>query len=211
MLGWVQGGHFVHLCEAWGPGRCLLHSANCWGRLSSATLYCASSQVDLAELEPRLQRIGCKIVDFGNACWTHHHFSEDIQTRPYRSPEVGPQPRRSCPAAQHSSEWVAGALRLTIAGIPNLTIPAEVAERLLTYGVHASSLPLRLPTQVILGASYSDSADMWSLACMVFELVTGDYLFHPLGDGERDKDVQQLAQVGAKRAAALGWGVRRRI
>lgn len=45
-------------------------------------------QIDLSEVEPRLQRIGCKIVDFGNACWTHHHFSEDIQTRPYRSPEV---------------------------------------------------------------------------------------------------------------------------
>lgn len=37
---------------------------------------------------------------------------------------------------------------------------------------------------------------MWSLACMVFELVTGDYLFHPLGEGERDKDMQQLTQVG---------------
>lgn len=32
---------------------------------------------------------------------------------------------------------------------------------------------------------------------MVFELVTGDYLFHPLGNGERDKDVQQLAQARA--------------
>ena len=28
------------------------------------------------------------IVDLGNACWTHKHFSEDIQTRQYRSPEV---------------------------------------------------------------------------------------------------------------------------
>lgn len=33
---------------------------------------------------------------------------------------------------------------------------------------------------------------------MVFELVTGDYLFHPLGNGERDKDVQQLAQMVAR-------------
>lgn len=29
-----------------------------------------------------------KIVDFGNACWTHKHFSSDIQTRQYRSPET---------------------------------------------------------------------------------------------------------------------------
>jgi len=33
--------------------------------------------------------------------------------------------------------------------------------------------------QVILGATYDTSADMWSLACMVFELVTGDLLFDP--------------------------------
>jgi hypothetical protein len=46
-------------------------------------------QVDIKELEPRLLTMGCKVVDFGNACWTHTHFSEDIQTRPYRAPEVG--------------------------------------------------------------------------------------------------------------------------
>ena len=36
----------------------------------------------------RLGGIDCKIVDFGNACWTHKHFTDDIQTRQYRSPEV---------------------------------------------------------------------------------------------------------------------------
>lgn len=45
-------------------------------------------QVDLAQLEPRLLAMGCKVVDFGNACWTHEHYTEDIQTRPYRAPEV---------------------------------------------------------------------------------------------------------------------------
>jgi serine/threonine-protein kinase SRPK3 len=29
-----------------------------------------------------------KIADLGNACWVNHHFTEDIQTRQYRSPEV---------------------------------------------------------------------------------------------------------------------------
>ncbi len=47
-----------------------------------------SSPVDLKELELRLGGIDCKIVDFGNACWTHKHFTDDIQTRQYRSPEV---------------------------------------------------------------------------------------------------------------------------
>ncbi len=29
-----------------------------------------------------------KIADLGNACRTYHHFTEDIQTRQYRSLEV---------------------------------------------------------------------------------------------------------------------------
>jgi serine/threonine-protein kinase SRPK3 len=29
-----------------------------------------------------------KISDFGNSCWTFKQFTEDIQTREYRSPEV---------------------------------------------------------------------------------------------------------------------------
>lgn len=58
----------------------------------------------------------CKLVDFGNACWTHKQFTTDIQTRQYRSPEV------------------------------------------------------------ILGAKYSTPCDIWSLACMVFEMVTGESL-----------------------------------
>lgn len=32
--------------------------------------------------------ISVKIADLGNACWTNHHFTDDIQTRQYRSPEV---------------------------------------------------------------------------------------------------------------------------
>jgi len=60
-----------------------------------------------------------KIADFGNACWVEKHFTDDVQTRQYRSPEV------------------------------------------------------------MIGAGYDTSADLWSLACMVFELITGDFLFDP--------------------------------
>ena len=76
-----------------------------------------------------------KIADLGNACWTDKHFSEDIQTRQYRSPEV------------------------------------------------------------LIGAGYDTSADIWSLACMVFELVTGDYLFDPKGSDEYPRDEDHLALI----------------
>ncbi|CAN7981368.1 unnamed protein product, partial [Ixodes pacificus] len=32
--------------------------------------------------------ISVKVADVGNACWVHHHFTEDIQTRQYRCLEV---------------------------------------------------------------------------------------------------------------------------
>jgi serine/threonine protein kinase len=32
---------------------------------------------------------------------------------------------------------------------------------------------------VVLGAGYGPSADLWSLACTLFELLTGEYLFDP--------------------------------
>ena len=40
-----------------------------------------------------------KIVDLGNACWIDRHFSEDIQTRQYRCPEVR-EPSRVQPSSR---------------------------------------------------------------------------------------------------------------
>jgi hypothetical protein len=34
------------------------------------------------------ENVNVKVVDLGNACWFNHHFSTEIQTRQYRSPEV---------------------------------------------------------------------------------------------------------------------------
>uniref|UniRef100_A0A7N0VD63 non-specific serine/threonine protein kinase n=1 Tax=Kalanchoe fedtschenkoi TaxID=63787 RepID=A0A7N0VD63_KALFE len=75
----------------------------------------------------------CKLVDFGNACWTHKQFTNDIQTRQYRCPEV------------------------------------------------------------LLGSKYSTSADMWSFACICFELATGDVLFDPHSGENYDRDEDHLA------------------
>ena len=40
------------------------------------------------EKEDGIDIISVKIADLGNACWVGHHFTNDIQTRQYRSPEV---------------------------------------------------------------------------------------------------------------------------
>lgn len=85
--------------------------------------------------EAAFDTISVKIADLGNACWTGHHFTNDIQTRQYRSPEV------------------------------------------------------------ILGAKWGASTDVWSMAAMVFELITGDYLFDPQSGTKYGKDDDHIAQI----------------
>jgi serine/threonine protein kinase len=64
-------------------------------------------------------RLFFKVVDMGNACFTNKHFTDDIQTREYRSPEV------------------------------------------------------------LLGHEYGCNTDIFSLACVIFELLTNNFLFKP--------------------------------
>ncbi|KAM7414955.1 hypothetical protein PAMA_019666 [Pampus argenteus] len=87
-------------------------------------------------LDPRnAESIRVKIADLGNACWVHKHFTEDIQTRQYRSIEV------------------------------------------------------------LIGAGYSTPADIWSTACMAFELATGDYLFEPHSGEDYSRDEDHIALI----------------
>lgn len=51
-------------------------------------MYKEEGEKKLVSLTDELASVRVVIVDLGNACWTHKHFSEDIQTRQYRSPEV---------------------------------------------------------------------------------------------------------------------------
>lgn len=47
--------------------------------------------------------------------------------------------------------------------------------------------------EVILGHSYDTSVDIWSAACIVFELLTGDFLFTPKSGRKYDKNEDHIA------------------
>jgi serine/threonine protein kinase len=82
-------------------------------------------------------RYSFKVVDLGNACWIHKHFTDDVQTRQYRSPEV------------------------------------------------------------ILGARWGPKIDVWSIGCIAWELLTGDFLFDPKNSTNKgyEKDDDHLALI----------------
>ena len=48
--------------------------------------------------------------------------------------------------------------------------------------------------EVILGINYNETVDIWSLACIVFELATGEYLFNPIVGENFSKDDDHLAK-----------------
>ena len=45
---------------------------------------------------------------------------------------------------------------------------------------------------MILGAPYCTSADLWSAACLIFELATGDLLFDPHAGDNYERDEGKL-------------------
>lgn len=101
-------------------------------------LFSAFSTKLVLDKGPKLEKgFKVKIADLGNACWEHHHFATEIQTRQYRGPEV------------------------------------------------------------LTGSKYNLTADMWSVACMTFEMLTGELLFNPRKDGNDTfgKNDDHLAQM----------------
>jgi len=43
--------------------------------------------------------------------------------------------------------------------------------------------------------TYGTSADIWSNACMIFEMLTGEFLFEPRKGPDYTKDDDHLAQI----------------
>lgn len=56
------------------------------------------------------------------------------------------------------------------------------------------TLQYRCP-EVLLGAEYGTSADMWSLGCIIFELMTGELLFDPKPGKSWDREEDHLAMM----------------
>lgn len=48
---------------------------------------------------------------------------------------------------------------------------------------------------MLLGIDYDTSADLWSFACMIFELITGDFLFEPRKGPNYKKNDDHIAQM----------------
>lgn len=48
---------------------------------------------------------------------------------------------------------------------------------------------------MILGNEYDETCDLWSYACMVFELITGDYLFNPKSSEKYSKEEDHIAYI----------------
>lgn len=80
--------------------------------------------------------VSVKIADLGNATYSHQHFTNQIQTRQYRSPEI-----------------------------------------------------------ILKRKTWGASTDLWSVGCIIFELITGDYLFDPHDGKTFTKDDDHLAQI----------------
>lgn len=82
----------------------------------------------------------------------------------------------------------------------NKTIQIEIADlgNACWYDEHyTSSIQTReyRSPEVLLGAPWGCSADIWSAACLIFELITGDLLFEPDEGHSYSKDDDHIAQI----------------
>lgn len=172
--------------------------------------------MDLAALQARLLRTECQLADFGNATrMDSERLTNEIQTRPYRAPEVRPRAQpvgdaHTLQAAQRTglhrchrmrskrdcmNAAACAAGRAPVAWIARLRFLCAAGSVPSTRPSQQPALLPHLASQVILEAGFGPPADIWSLGCLVFELATGQFLFRPRTVGTRARDRDHLIQV----------------
>ena len=62
------------------------------------------------------------------------------------------------------------------------------------YSSEIQTRQYRAP-EVILGINYNESVDIWSLGCIIFELITGDFLFNPHQGTKYTKNDDHIASI----------------
>ena len=62
------------------------------------------------------------------------------------------------------------------------------------YSSEIQTRQYRAP-EVILGINYNESVDIWSLGCIIFELITGEYLFDPHQGTKYTKNDDHIASI----------------
>ena len=85
---------------------------------------------------------------------------------------------------------------LSLEELDNLDVKiVDLGNACWTYKQFTSDIQTRQyrSPEVILGAKYGASCDIWSLACVIFELVTGDVLFDPRSGETHERDDDHLA------------------
>ena len=97
------------------------------------------------------------------------------------------------PASEKEEEVLSH--REILASIPKECKVIDLGNACWTYKKFTSDIQTRQYRcpEVILGAAYSTPADIWSLACIIFELITGDYLFEPKSSQNYSRDEDHLA------------------
>ncbi|CAF96118.1 unnamed protein product, partial [Tetraodon nigroviridis] len=123
-------------------------------------------------------KLQVKIADLGNACWVHKHFTDDIQTRQYRSLEV-----------------LMGAGYSTPADIWSTACMVEHPWHL--YAPHRCSGHRFAISDV--GDLVMEIACVCVCVCVfffqAFELATGDYLFEPHSGDDYSRDEDHIALI----------------
>lgn len=120
-------------------------------------------------------RCEVKLIDFGSSCFVTDHLSSYIQSRSYRAPEVSPLSDIQAVSVflfVVLPAWFVLQAFAQPSGWREATCSMKCAFTHVGRTAHR-----RFDLQVVLGLPYGPKIDIWSLGCVLCELLTGRVLF----------------------------------